>query len=205
MDKPIKALLVKCVVCRHPQLAEINRGLLDQVPRAELVSTYNVSDSSLKRHLPHLYKAIVQRAQDRMAQTDVTIADGLKDLTYVRANLYQLAEAAWHQKAAAQQVVLYRELRETVRDVVSYFEKLEAIQSAQAMRKDGVTINVRYEKIKPIKRYLTWMARTHIEVTDERREWLALAGYIYREGEDPLDAPATSDVSDEEIDEGIDD
>ena len=98
----------RCTVCAHPEAAEINRELLNQVPLEALSKTYGVTTAALHRHKKHIPQQLV-RAQDakEIAAAD-TLMGRVAELDKKAEDVYNRAIKSNNLTAAIQAV---RELR----------------------------------------------------------------------------------------------
>jgi hypothetical protein len=83
---------VRCSVCSHPSLPEIDRGLINSVPLRTLAGNFGLSPSALSRHTKHLRRQLAFEARHADQAHQAALLDKL-DLLEVRLDrLFRKAE-----------------------------------------------------------------------------------------------------------------
>jgi hypothetical protein len=70
--------LVRCSVCAHPSLPEIDRGLIQGLTYRFLAAQFGLSPSALCRHTKHLARYLDQQQQEQDAFRQTTLLDKLE-------------------------------------------------------------------------------------------------------------------------------
>ena len=85
----------KCTICTHPQRDEIDRALVEGIPKRRIAADFKVSESALRRHeRNHLPKRLVQaHAAKEAARADDLLA---------RARAYEAKAVALLKQAEAE-------------------------------------------------------------------------------------------------------
>ncbi len=104
-----------CTICRHPDAATIDAGLLAGTPIRSIAGTYELSRSSVHRHRTnHLTVQTITEPDPEQASKPLRIVDVHQQLTALADRLEAVVELASRTRKAPAAVAGARELRQTL-------------------------------------------------------------------------------------------
>ncbi len=69
-----------CTICRHPSRASIEEAVVSGLPLRRIASQFDTSDASLRRHKPHMGKALAKAQESREVSRGESVLDQLRTL-----------------------------------------------------------------------------------------------------------------------------
>ena len=163
-----------CVVCTHPERAEVEQAYFTGGMTSEAVAdVIGCSESTVYHHLKHHLKPLVQKS----AADIISIATG-KEIDIMRSNLERmngelglfLDEADRNDPAYVKNIIgLHKEVRETLSTMVRFQEKAmgETNQTIQADTVNVIKVELAKESPEVWKRVRAKLLEEDAEVVDE--------------------------------------
>ncbi|PZS15530.1 MAG: hypothetical protein DLM57_12495 [Pseudonocardiales bacterium] len=142
LAEPVSLPTSDCSVCRHPDAASIDAGLLAGTPIRTVAGTHSLSRSSVHRHRQnHLSAQAITEPDPDERREPLTLVDVHGQLTSLADRLERVVELATRTRKAMAAVAAMRELRQTL-------EVIARIQADPELRKmaSGQEIRARIDE-----------------------------------------------------------
>ncbi len=133
---PTELPTTDCTICRHPQAADIDAGLLGGTPIRTVAGTYGLSRSAVGRHrVNHLSAEAITDPPQTEDVRPLQIIDVHKALTALADRLEKVVEQAARTRKATAAVGATRELRQTLQAIaeVQANDKFQLAASAERL------------------------------------------------------------------------
>lgn len=111
-------MAMKCTVCGHPSILQINESLISGVPNRRIATQYGLSEASVRRHHDNHIPATIAKAKEAEIVTHAdNLLDDLQHLKSKALSLLNQAEAELNFNAAASLIGQARQVIETLAEV----------------------------------------------------------------------------------------